>query len=186
MSPGSPRTRPMDPPVACGGTGSAARSRSCHCCSVQQHTAQYQPGQTALIRYKHHPRCGCEVIVVRCWRHRDGLHVVVEQPDGTLMQLPAWMLNAGAADLRFVESPLLPLPVLRELRRLIGDGLPSSAAPSAEGDKNGRCSDIPARPVPAARPANGTDPADAGTGDYGFAAGTDAERCSASRGGEVG
>jgi hypothetical protein len=106
------------------------------------------------------------VIVIRCWRHRDGLYVVVEQPDGTLMQLPAWMLAAGAADGPIVESPRLPLAALAGLRRLIGDGLASASPPTVRGDEDGRFSDTPARPVPAAGPTTESDLSDASTGDH--------------------
>ena len=68
------------------------------------------------------------------------------------MQLPAWMLAVGAADVPIVESPRLPLAALADLRRLIGDGLPSASPPTVRGDEDGGHSDTPARPVSAAGP----------------------------------
>jgi hypothetical protein len=42
--------------------------------------------------------------------------VVIEQPDGSLAQLPAWMLHETAAHLGVHADPRFPLEVLRSLR----------------------------------------------------------------------
>jgi hypothetical protein len=42
--------------------------------------------------------------------------VVIEQPDGSLAQLPTWMLREAAALLGLRADPRFPLEVLRSLR----------------------------------------------------------------------
>ena len=62
---------------------------------------------------------------------------VVEQPDGSLAQLPAWMLHEAAAVLGLRADPRFPLEVLRSLRfevdALLGF-LPSESDLENEGD----------------------------------------------------
>jgi len=53
---------------------------------------------------------------------------VVEQPDGSLIQLPTWMTEPSAGQLRQVVDPILPIPSLMALRRLVDRVLPSWCA----------------------------------------------------------
>jgi hypothetical protein len=63
--------------------------------------------------------------------------VVIEQPDGSLAQLPAWMLHEAAAHLGVHADPCFPLEVLRSLRfevdALLGF-LPSESDLEKDGD----------------------------------------------------
>lgn len=44
---------------------------------------------------------------------------MVEQPDGTLAHLPAWMTSPAAATPPLVDTPRLPVACLRELRNIL-------------------------------------------------------------------
>jgi hypothetical protein len=81
----------------------------------QLHNAHYQPNEVT-IRYAFHPRCGESVIVVGRNRHGDDVAVTIRQPDGSLAQLPIWMMEERAA-MTMTQVPRLPLACLRELRR---------------------------------------------------------------------
>ena len=63
--------------------------------------------------------------------------VVIEQPDGSLAQLPTWMLREAAALLGLRADPRFPLEVLRSLRfevdALLGS-LPSESDLEKDGD----------------------------------------------------
>jgi hypothetical protein len=71
----------------------------------------------ATIRYVFHPRCGESVLVVGRNRHRDEVALTIRQPDGSLAQLPIWMVEERAAAMTMTERPRLPLACLHELRR---------------------------------------------------------------------
>jgi hypothetical protein len=50
-------------------------------------------------------------------RHGDEVSLTIRQPDGSLAQLPVWMMEERAAAMTMIEGPRLPLGCLRELRR---------------------------------------------------------------------
>ena len=54
---------------------------------------------------------------------------MVEQPDGTLAHLPAWMTSPAAAALPLVDTPRLPVACLRELRNILDPEVTSSPSP---------------------------------------------------------
>jgi hypothetical protein len=57
------------------------------------------------------------VVAIKRRLSRYGLDlVVIEQADGSLAQLPAWMLREAAALLELRPEPRFPLEVLRSLR----------------------------------------------------------------------
>ena len=82
----------------------------------QLHNAHYQLGE-ATIRYVFHPRYGESVVVVGRNRHGDEVALTIRQPDGSLAQLPIWMMEERAAAMTLTERPRLRLACLRELRR---------------------------------------------------------------------
>jgi hypothetical protein len=86
--------------------------------SIPRHTAQKQRIDV-LIHYRHHPRGGERVVVVREVRHAGSLHFAVDLPDGTRGLLPEWMTEPSAARMPLVEVPTLPLTALRTLRATI-------------------------------------------------------------------
>jgi hypothetical protein len=83
--------------------------------------------------------------------------LVIQQPDGTLAQVPEWMTapEAGSADIR--EEPRLPLTVLGQLRLGVDSAL-SSISDADNGGwhgthvrrslPNGTCSRHPSREPP--------------------------------------
>jgi len=65
-------------------------------------------------------------VVVTGWNRHGGIDVlIIRQPDGTLAQIPAWMMREGASLHHIGEVPRLPLERLRDMRLEI-DGLLSS------------------------------------------------------------
>lgn len=83
--------------------------------SKQLHTAR-EHWTEGKVHYRFHPRCG-EVVAIKRRLSRYGLDlVVIEQADGSLAQLPAWMLREAAALLELRPEPRFPLEVLRSLR----------------------------------------------------------------------
>jgi len=71
----------------------------------------------ATIRYVFHPRYGESVVVVGRNRHGDEVALTIRHPDGSLAQLPIWMMEERAAAMTLTERPRLRLACLRELRR---------------------------------------------------------------------
>ena len=72
-------------------------------------------------------------MVVKRHRHGGELYYVIEQSDGTLAHLPAWMTRCEAADLPDRSPPRLALAALQDLRRLLDQVLSSSASQSQRG-----------------------------------------------------
>src|SRR5580704_10024390 len=88
----------------------ASTSASSRCCSKQPHTAR-EHWTEGKIHYRFHPRCG-EVVAIKRRLSRYGVDlVVIEQPDGSLAQLPAWMLREPAALLGLRADPRFPFEV---------------------------------------------------------------------------
>jgi hypothetical protein len=56
----------------------------------RQHTARYQ-AWNATIHYPFHTRCGEQVGIVRRHSFHGVSMLVIQQPDGTLAQVPEWM-----------------------------------------------------------------------------------------------
>lgn len=131
------------------------------CRPDQQHTAHQHPSE-ATIHYRFHPGHGQRVTIIRRHRFRGEAAYVVEQPDGSLTQLPTWMTEPAAALLRQVTDPLLPIQSLLELRRLVDVALPSRSIQLLEGDERDATRDPPVRSVPKGRFL--TAPADSGRG----------------------
>jgi hypothetical protein len=67
-------------------------------------------------------------MLVKRHHHGGELYYVIEQPDGTLVHLPAWMTRAEAARLPDHSPPRLALAALHDLRRLLDQVLSSSAS----------------------------------------------------------
>jgi hypothetical protein len=83
--------------------------------SKQLHTAR-ELWTEGKVHYRFHPRFG-EVIAIKRRLSRFGVDlVVVEQADGSLAQLPAWMLDEAAGLLGLRPEPRFPLEILRSLR----------------------------------------------------------------------
>ncbi len=70
-----------------------------------------------IVQYAFHPRAGEELLVVGRQRHCGKLSHVGRQPDGTLALVPIWMTEQASAAMEVVETPRIPLPCLRALRR---------------------------------------------------------------------
>jgi hypothetical protein len=98
----------------------------------QRHNAHCQPGEVT-IRYRFHPRCGEAVIATGRIRHGDEVALIIRQPDGTLAQLPVWMMEERATGMRVTELPCLSLTCLRELRlELVAGQAWSATTPAAK------------------------------------------------------
>ena len=121
----------------------------------QRHNAHYQPGEVT-IRYRFHPRCGEAVIATGRIRHGDEVALIIRQPDGTLAQLPVWMMEERAAEMMVTEIPCLSLACLRELRLELDAGQSLVRDDSGrEGDKHATSTTkpSPSRPVCVSRAA---------------------------------
>ena len=92
---------------------------------------------------------------------------MIEQPDGTLAHLPAWMTLPTAAALPVVDTPRLPIACLRELRSILDLEVTSSpsSSPSRGDELEQHHSIIPSRSVPAAGAAVRQSPTDASGAD---------------------
>jgi hypothetical protein len=91
---------------------------SCRTRSRQSHTAQYQEVE-ARVYYRFHPRAGQPVRVIKQAANRGQQFSLIEQPDGTRAQIPAWMLEPAAGSLTIGSSPRLRLSALNDLRRIV-------------------------------------------------------------------
>ena len=84
-------------------------------CSKQLHTAR-EHWSEGKVHYRFHPRCG-EMVAIKRRLRRYGVDlVIIEQADGSLAQLPAWMLQEAAAHFGLRSEPRFPLESLRSLR----------------------------------------------------------------------
>src|SRR3954471_8617677 len=92
----------------------------------QRHTAGC-PAFEVRITYPFHPRSGEMVAVVGSKRHAGTDHLVIRQPDRTLMLLPVWMTAPAAASHQLVSPPRLSIESLAEVRALV-DALLSSSS----------------------------------------------------------
>src|SRR5450631_1835411 len=79
-------------------------------CSKQLHTAR-EHWSEGKVHYRFHPRCGEQVTIKRRLSRYGVDLVVIEQADGSLAQLPAWMLQEAAAQLRLRPEPSFPLEI---------------------------------------------------------------------------
>ena len=84
-------------------------------CSKQRQTAR-QHSTEGKIHYPFHPRYGETVPIVRRLIRYGVELVVIVQPDGSLAQLPAWMLHEASARCPVRAEPCFPLDILRSLR----------------------------------------------------------------------
>src|SRR5882724_2458966 len=120
------------PPICSSRTPTFGSSK---CCSKQLHTAR-EHWTEGKVHYAFHPRCGETVSIKRrLTRHGVDL-VVIEQPDGSLAQLPAWMLQEAATRLGLRTKPRFPLEALRCLRAEVDallDFLPSDSITEEDG-----------------------------------------------------
>lgn len=117
--------------------------------SSPRDTAQEQPFDV-VIHYRHHPRAGERVSVVRRVLHGGSTHFVLDQPDGTRGLLPAWMAEPWSSQITTIELPRLPLRALHTLRGVIDSALVSLSSSVTMGEK---CDDGPVSRVPATRSA---------------------------------
>jgi hypothetical protein len=107
------------------------------CCSraIRRNTAQKQQIEI-VIKYPHHPSAGERIPVLRRITYADGVHFIIEQPDGSRLVIPGWMTEFWAATLPMVDIPRLSLATLEELRRIVEiSHLPSS--PSSKTNQRG-------------------------------------------------
>jgi len=112
----------------------------------RRYTAQKQPIEI-IIRYPHHPRAGERIPVLRRTTYADGVHFVVERPDGFRSAIPGWMTEPWAATLPEVNIPRLSLPALEDLCRIveISHVLPfPSSKTNQNGEDDGTASSTPA------------------------------------------
>jgi hypothetical protein len=71
------------------------------------------------------------VAVVGSKRHAGADHLVIRQPDRTLMLLPVWMTAPAAASHQLVSPPRLSIESLAEVRALVDALLASSGRESS-------------------------------------------------------
>jgi integrase/recombinase XerD len=90
-------------------------SASSRPCSKQRQTAREHP-TAGKIHYPFHPRCGEMVPIVRRLIRYSVELVVIVQPDGSLAQIPAWMLHEASSHRHLRAEPRFPLEILRSLR----------------------------------------------------------------------
>jgi hypothetical protein len=122
---------------------------SSRCCSKQLHTAR-EHWIEGKVHYRFHPRCG-EMVAIKRRLSRYGVDLfVIEQADGSLAQLPAWMLQEAAALLELRPEPRFPLEILRSLRAEV-DALLGFLPSESELEKDG--SDASTRQQSATKPA---------------------------------
>jgi len=113
----SSSTRPGSQRRWSGTTGAllAVSALSPVCRTKQRHTA-HQHETEGRIYYPFHPRCGEAVRILRRFAFRDVEVVIIRQPDGSDIRLPAWMTHESASQYSLREKPEFPLDILRSLR----------------------------------------------------------------------
>ena len=68
------------------------------------------------VHYRFHPLAGLSVRFRRHHRRSDGMLLIVERPDGTLVHVPEWMTTPEAAGIELEDRPRLSLRSLAALR----------------------------------------------------------------------
>lgn len=123
-----------------------ARGASCCFPANRRYTAQKQHVEI-VIKYPHHPRAGERIPVSHRITYAEGVHFVIEQPDGSRLAIPGWMTEFWAATLPMVDIPRLSLAALQELLRIVEiSHLPSSPSSKTNqrGDDDGTASGMSA------------------------------------------
>ena len=111
--------------------------------SKQLHTTRYHAG-AAVLRYRFHPRFGEVVEITGGNRHGKEVVLTIRQLDGTLAQLPKWMMEDGAAAMAVCDMPCPPLAFLRGLRLELDACLKFLRDDSRrEGDEHASCATEP-------------------------------------------
>ena len=85
--------------------------------SLRDSTAR--PGVKLTWQISASPHAGERIPVSRRITYADGVHFVIEQPDGSRLVTPGWMTEFWAATLPMVDIPRLSLAALEELRRIV-------------------------------------------------------------------
>ena len=85
------------------------------CRTKQRHTTGYQDNQGKIF-YPFHPKFGETVEITGRNQHCGDEFLIIRQPDGTLAQIPVWMMSEEAALYAIRATPRLPLVRLRMLR----------------------------------------------------------------------
>ena len=62
-------------------------------------------GIEGRITYPFHPRCGETVVILKRFAFRDIEVVAVPHPDGAIVWIPAWMMDASAAHYKLCKEP---------------------------------------------------------------------------------
>ena len=99
------------------------------------HTAHRQSFEVT-IHYPYHPRAGERIQVLRQRRDSGDLYYLIEQPDGTRAQLPAWMTEPRWAKVALVVDPHFKLTTLRTLRKLLDSWLGSQVFATTPGESH--------------------------------------------------
>lgn len=140
-----------------------ARCASCPCRSKQGHTTRYHGGD-GRIRYRFHPLCGEAVVITARKRHGGDILLTIRQPDGTLAQMPSWMLEDSAAVMTVCDAPRLTLACLRDLRLELDARLSSLRGDSrCEGDEHATLATDPTSTGPLCNRRPDRDPDSPGT-----------------------
>src|SRR5215470_14043768 len=81
----------------------------------QRHTP-HQHGIEGRITYPFHPRCGETVVTLKRFAFRGVEVVAIPHPDGAIVWVPAWMMDASAAHYKVRKEPRFSIDILRSLR----------------------------------------------------------------------
>ncbi|HEX7116093.1 MAG TPA: hypothetical protein VF193_13255, partial [Steroidobacter sp.] len=103
----------------------------------RQHTAHALQFEIT-VHYRFHPRHRERLGVVKTQTYRGERAYVIEQRDGSLTLLPAWMAEPEAAKLHIVSQPRISHDALISLRRIVDAAVSSRAGMARDGGEHER------------------------------------------------
>src|SRR6516162_15049 len=100
--------------------------------------------------YPFHPRCGETVVTLKRFAFRGVEVVAIPHPDGAIVWIPAWMLDASAAHYKLSNEPGFSIDILRSLRAEV-DAFLGFLQSDSETEKDKNEATIPKSPTKSVR-----------------------------------
>src|SRR5262249_15448970 len=110
----------------------------------QRHTAR-QHAIEGRITYPFHPRCGETAVILKRFAFRGVEVIATPHPDGAIVWIPAWMMDASAAHYELCKEPRVSIDILRSLRAEV-DALLGFLQSDSETEKDKDEATIPTSP----------------------------------------
>src|SRR5215475_14232088 len=111
----------------------------------QRHIAR-EHGIEGRITYPFHPRCGETAVILKRFAFRGVEVIATPHPDGAIVWIPAWMMDASAAHYELCKEPRFSIDILRSLRAEV-DALLGFLQSDSETEKDKDEATIPTSPT---------------------------------------